>query len=123
MWMRFKAGEVVIEAQLNNSRTAKFLWDRLPVQGEVELYGDEVYFYLAACTGPEEKFTAPVVELGAVAYSPQGPCLCLFFGSTPASREGECRPASMVTVIGKIIGDPERLRHVKLGDKIEVTRA
>ncbi len=121
--MRFKIGEVTVEAELNGSKTAKFLWDRLPVQGEVELYGDEAYFYLAACMGPEEKFTVPVVELGAVAYSPQGPCVCLFFGPTPASREGECRPASMVTVIGKIIGDPQRLREVKMGDKIEVTKA
>jgi len=123
MWIRLKAGEVTLEAELNGSKTARFLWDRLPMQGEAELYGDEVYFYLAACTGPEEGFTAAVVDVGAVAYSPQGPCLCFFFGPTPASREAECRPASTVTVIGKIIGDPQRLRGVRLGDKIEVTRA
>jgi len=121
--MRFKIGEVTVEAQLNDSRTARFVWDRLPVEGEAELYGNEAYFYLAACTGPEDKYTAAVVDMGAVAYSPQGPCLCLFFGPTPASREGECRPASLVTVIGKVIGDPQRLRQVKMGDKIEVTRA
>jgi len=123
MWIRILSGSVTLEAELNGSKTAKFLWERLPVQGEAELYGEEVYLYLAACTGPEEKYTVPVVEVGAVAYSPQGPCLCFFFGPTPASREEECRPASMVTVIGKIIGDPRRLCQVKLGDKIEVTKA
>jgi len=123
MWMRFKIGEVTVEAELNGSQTARFVWDRLPVRGEVELYGEEVYFYLAACVGPEEAYTKAVVDKGAVAYSPQGPCLCLFYGKTPASRGTECRPASMVTVIGKIIGDPERLRGVKMGDKIEVTKA
>jgi len=123
MWMRFKVGDVSVEAQMNKSKTARFLWDRLPITGEAELFGGEVYLYLAACTGLEEPFAAEAVEVGTVAYWPQGPCLCLFLGPTPASRDAEIRPASTVTVVGKIIGDATRLSSVKAGDKIEVTRA
>ncbi len=39
-----------------------------------------------------------VVEMGDVAYWPDGPSLCLFFGRTPASRGYEIRAASPVTV-------------------------
>jgi len=119
----FKAGAVALEAELNGSQTSKFLWERLPLGGDAELYGGEVYFYFAACTSSEEGFSRDVVEVGTVAYWPEGPCLCIFFGPTPSSRDGDIRPASAVTVIGKVVGDATLFKDVQQGEKIEVIKA
>ena len=52
------------------------------------------------------------VELGDLGYWPPGQAFCLFFDPTPTSQGGEIRPASEVTVIGKIIGDSGVLKGV-----------
>jgi len=63
-----------------------------------------------------------VVEMGDVAYWPDGPSLCLFFGRTPASRGNEIRAASPVTVMGRIVGDPKVLKSVRSGSVITVEK-
>jgi len=44
-----------------------------------------------------------------------GNAFCVFFGSTPASKEKECRAASNVNVFGKVIGDLSPLWDVEDG--------
>jgi hypothetical protein len=67
---------------------------------------------------------AEVVEKGAIGYWPPGRALCLFFGPTPASKNPEeIRPASAVTVVGRILADPEILDGVQDGDPIEIVLA
>jgi len=61
-----------------------------------------------------------VVERGDVAYWPPGNAICLFFGPTPVSKPGEIRPASPVNVFGRVVGDPDRLKAVKSGEKVRV---
>jgi len=59
------------------------------------------------------------VEVGDVAYWIPGRAICLFFGKTPIS-EDKIRPASTVNVIGKVLGDPLRLKKVKDGERVFV---
>ncbi|MQG29069.1 MAG: hypothetical protein FI723_11855, partial [SAR202 cluster bacterium] len=51
-------------------------------------------------------------------YWPPGQAFCLFFGPTPASQGDEIRPASEVTVIGKIIGDSGVLKGVSPSNSV-----
>ncbi|GAJ16284.1 unnamed protein product, partial [marine sediment metagenome] len=55
-------------------------------------------------------FVSP--KIGELGYWPQGNAFCIFFGSTPVSQGDEIRPASPVTVFGKIHGDATIFKKV-----------
>ncbi|MDH5816464.1 MAG: cyclophilin-like fold protein [Candidatus Nezhaarchaeota archaeon] len=102
-------------------RTVETLLSSLPFESEAQLWGDEVYFSVPFSVPPENP--RDVVEVGDVAYWPEEPSLCLFFGPTPISpRPDVIRPYSPVNVIGKIIEDPKLLRNVREGEKVRVDR-
>ena len=124
MYMRIKItiGKLAVFATLNESRTAKLVWENLPMKAKGELWGEEVYFYIKPKIGIEKEYAAEVVKVGDVAYWPEGPCMCLFFGPTPNSSDGKIRPASAVNVFGKLEGDPRLLAGVKSGDPIKVEK-
>lgn len=116
-----KAGPITVQAELNNTRTAQALLDILPVEATANTWGDEVYFRVPL--NVEIENGREVVEMGDVAYWPDGPSLCLFFGRTPASRGDEIRAASPVTVVGRIVGDPKVLKSVRSGAEVTVDKA
>lgn len=101
---------MVVDAELNDIRTASAVWDALPIQANGSTWGDEVYFRIPV--EAELENGQEVVELGDLGYWPPGQAFCLFFGPTPASQGDEIRPASEVTVIGKIIGHSGVLKGV-----------
>jgi len=72
-----------------------------------QLLGGEIYFDVPVRTSSEPD-AADVVEPGTVAYWPAGPCLCVFWGPTPASVGEECRTASAVNIVGRVL-NPEVL--------------
>jgi hypothetical protein len=111
-----KAGAVQVQAQLNSTRTARALLRILPVKAKISTWGDEIYFDVPL--NMEIEGGREVVDMGDVAYWPDGPSLCLFFGRTPASRGSEIRAASPVTVLGRIAGDPKVLKSVRAGAEV-----
>ena len=115
-----KAGTIQVQAELNNTRTAKSLFRILPIKATINTWGDEIYFDVPLNVEIEDR--KQVVQVGDVAYWPDGPSLCLFFGRTPASRGDEIRAASPVTILGRIIGDPKVLRAVRSGAAITVEK-
>lgn len=122
MGLKISIGSLDVSVELNDSQTAKWIVSRLPLTSRAELWGEEVYFYIKPQTELETSYAADVVEVGDVAYWPQGPCLCLFFGMTPSSRNGQIMPASTVTVIGRVSGDARILEKTKEGDLIQVEK-
>ncbi len=118
--VRIKAGTVELQAKLNETRTAKALLQILPIKASANTWGNEIYFDVPF--NMEIENGKQVVEMGDVAYWPDGPCLCLFFGTTPASRADEIRPASAVTVVGKILSDPKVLKSVRSGAEVTVEK-
>ncbi len=116
--IRIKAGPVEVQARLNRSATARALLAALPVKARANTWGDEIYFDVPFHLGIENG--TEVVQIGDVAYWPDGPSLCLFFGRTPASRGDEIRAASAVTVVGRIVGDAKALKAVRSGAAITV---
>ncbi len=114
------AGNVAVEAQLNESKTATAIWDVLPIDATGETWGDEIYFDIGL-TAPAET-PREVVDVGDLAYWPPGRAFCIFFGPTPVSRSGECRPASPVNVVGKVVGDARIFDKVRTGSRVTIER-
>jgi len=115
-----KSGAIEVQAELNNTRTAKSILRILPIKATISTWGDEIYFDVPLTAEIEDG--RQVVEMGDVAYWPDGPSLCLFFGRTPASRGDEIRAASPVTVLGRILGDPKVLKSVRSGAEVTVEK-
>ena len=115
-----KSGAIHVQAELNSTRTARALLGILPVKATANTWGDEIYFDVPLSVQIEDG--REVVQMGDVAYWPDGPSLCLFFGRTPASRGNEIRAASPVTVLGRIIGDPKVLQSVRSGAEVTVEK-
>lgn len=120
--IRIRAGGVTVSATLNDSSTAEAVWDALPITGQVQTWGDEIYFSIPV-EAAEASDAQATVDKGAVAYWPPGNALCLFWGPTPMSRGDEIRPASAVNVLGAMEGDPTVLARVPSGNEIVVERA
>mgnify|MGYP005655223361 CR=1 FL=1 len=118
--IKITVGGLEVRAWLNETGTASKVWEVLPITSTVSLWGDEIYFSTPVDMGLEDE--KEVVNLGDIAYWPQGKAICLFFGRTPASQGEESRPVSPVNVVGQIEGDPRILKGVKPGDKITIER-
>jgi hypothetical protein len=116
-----EAGGVRVEAELNETETARLIWDSLPVKAKANTWGDEIYFAVSVRTGLEN--AAEIVEVGDIGYWPKGPAFCVFFGPTPMSRGDEIRPASAVNIVGKVLGDARAFRSVSDGQEVRVSRS
>ena len=118
--IRIRAGAIEAEAELNDTRTAQAIWETLPIKGRANLWGDEIYFSIPLSLKLEAG--QEVVNIGDLGYWPDGNAFCIFFGPTPVSQGDEIRPASPVTVFGKVIGNATIFKKVATGTKITVRR-
>jgi len=114
--------DLEVEAELNESKTAELIWEALPIEEKVNLWGEEIYFSIPVKAGLE-KGAREVVSAGELGYWPTGHAFCIFFGPTPASHGDEIRAASAVNVIGKVLSDPKVFRKVKDGEKVTLQKA
>ena len=118
--LRIVAGPVSARATLDGSRTARAIWDSLPIEAVAQTWGDEIHFGVPVSL-PEDDARA-VVGLGDLGYWPPGQAFCIFFGPTPASRGDECRPASPVNVFGRVDGDSTVFKTVRAGTRVRLER-
>ena len=107
---------------MENTQTAKEIYNSLPFDGAANRWGDEIYFVVPVRIDAEKDAT-DAVEIGDVAYWPEGNCFCIFFGKTPESTETEIKAAYKVNIFGKVTGDANILKTVKNGDLIVVEKA
>lgn len=110
--------KIELEVQSLNNQTIRELDVHLPIESKVKIWGDEIYFD-TGISAPLESATLNV-EVGDIAYWPQGRCLCIFFGRTPASNSDKPVPVSEVVLVGKTSLDPDLLRQVKPGFRVRV---
>jgi len=118
--IRIRAGAIEAEAELNDTSTAQPIWETLPIKSRVNLWGDEIYFSIPLSLKLEAG--QEVVSIGDLGYWPEGNAFCIFFGPTPVGQGDEIRPASPVTVFGKVIGDATVFRKIAEGTKIAIRR-
>jgi hypothetical protein len=118
--IRIRAGAIEATAELNDTRTAQAIWEALPIKSRVSLWGDEIYFSIPVSL--ELEAGQEVVNVGDLGYWPDGNAFCIFFGPTPVSQGDEIRPASPVTVFGKVIGDATVFKKIAARTKITIRR-
>ena len=115
-------GAVTLEAALKPTRTAKALYDLLPLEAAVNVWGEEVYFKVPFIKDNRESATLKVA-VGDIAYWGTGQSVAIFFGRTPISTGPEPVPADRVNIIGHLKGDPTILRTVTGASMIRLEKA
>jgi hypothetical protein len=90
-----------------------------PFEAEAERWGDEVYFKLPVKLELNGERT--VMEVGEVAYWPNGNCLCIFFGPTPMSKDERPVAYSKVKPLGRVVEGLIRLKEVSDGELVKVS--
>ena len=103
--IRVNVGGVDFVVNLNSSSLTEKLLRLLPYETMGETWGKEVYFPIDLSV--ENPAPVTEVKVGDIAYWPDGPDICLFFGPTPKSTGEAPVVASAVTVIGTFQFSPE----------------
>jgi hypothetical protein len=93
-------------------RTTDALLSRLPIEGRIVRWKEEVYFEAGITIGLEKPKSK--VQTGAVAFWPMGSSICIFYGQT--------QPYSPVNMIGIIKSGLEIFKDVAVGAKIRFER-
>ena len=118
MKIRITVGDISLQAELNETRTAVKVAEALPIRARFDTWGEEIYFTIPVEAQSDDS-AKEEVEIGDLGYWPTGKAFCIFFGPTPISTPGKIVPASAVNIIGRVIGDSTRLKEV-MGER-EVT--
>ena len=113
------ADYVQVEAELNDSSTAKKIISKLPIEALAQRWGGEIYFSIPM-TAELESDSREVLEASELGFWPAGNAFCIFFGPTPALQGDEIRAASAVNIIGKMKSDWTKLWNVSSGSSIVI---
>lgn len=113
------AGDISLSAELNDSPTAQKIWNALPIGGQANIWGDEIYFSIPIEADLEPDARADV-EIGELGYWPPGNAFCIFYGPTPASSGSQPRAASQVNILGSVSGDATQFRGVRSGVSVRI---
>lgn len=120
--VKINIAEIEIDAEFNDSASAKRVLEALPLEGHVHTWGGEINFTISLPIDFEGD-AKEVVEVGDIGYWPDGPAICLFFGPTPLSGEdGKPTSYSPVNVIGRIKSNLSELFKVQTGNLISIDK-
>jgi hypothetical protein len=119
--VKLTVGNISVQAELNDSQTAKEITQALPFEARGNRWGGEIYFPIEVRMNLEQG-CRDVLDAGELGYWPTGNAFCIFFGKTPASQGDEIRAASDVNIIGKITGDSQLLWDVPDGAKVVIEK-
>ena len=112
---------ISMEAELWDTPTGRTIGNSLPLEGSVNVWGDEIYFDVPL-TIEQEPGASQDVEVGDLGYWPAGPAFCIFFGPTPVSKGDQPRAYSPVNVFGRVLDNLQALKNVSNGASIKITQ-
>jgi len=115
--LRFSGGVTVVCRLIDDPELEKLV-EKSPFSSEAERWGDEVYFELPVKLRLRGEKT--LMEVGEVAYWPEGNSLCLFFGPTPVSKDDRPVAYSDVKPLGRVVEGLESLKEVRDGEGVRV---
>jgi hypothetical protein len=101
MQIRINFPTYQVEAEIYDTPTGRALLNQLPLKSNVNTWGQEIYFEVSAYAELEADARSKV-RVGDLAYWPNMPAFCIFFGSTPMSTNDEPVAASAVNVFGRL---------------------
>jgi len=119
--INISVGKLSLEAELLDTPTATRIFEALPIEGAVNVWGEELYFDIPLSLEQEPDASADVA-VGDLAYWPTGRAFCIFFGPTPVSTGDQPRAYSPVNVFGRVLGDARQFKGVLNGAPIKVTK-
>ena len=109
-----------VEAEIFDTPTGKAVYSELPLKRNVITWGEEIYFGLDTQV-PLEDGAQAEVSVGDLAYWPNMPAFCIFFGPTPVSTGSQPMAASPVNVFGRLLNvEPERLGKIREGENLVI---
>ncbi len=111
MKITIQIGTLALDAELNDTPTARKVAEAMPLKTAFNTWGDEIYFTIPVEAELDES-AREEVEIGDLGYWPTGRAFCIFFGPTPMSTGGKIKPASGVNIIGRVTGDAKKLKEV-----------
>ena len=95
-----------------NPETAQKVYDALPIEGNTNIYFEEIYFTIPVSL--EYENPSGKSKCGDISYWPPGNAFCVFYGDS--------QPASDVNHIGEIIDNLEVIKAALDGDKIIIRK-
>ncbi len=111
-----------MEAEILDTPTGRAIYEALPLKANASTWGDEIYFGIPVQSELEVNARSEV-SVGDLAYWPNMPAFCIFFGPTPVSSGNQPRAASAVNVFGKLSDtNLELLRGIHEGENVRVER-
>ena len=121
--VEFKGGEsITIQLRPDPTPTTEVLLTSIPFSSSANTWGDEVYFN-APFHAELETDARAEMDIGDVAFWPDGDAIAIFFGRTPSSVDGKPRAYSPCNLIGTLDGNISALRRVRSGHSLEVVHA
>jgi hypothetical protein len=106
---RHAEGELV---RFQAPKTTDALLRRMPIEGRIARWKEEVYFETDIAIGLEKPRSK--VETGTIAFWPMGSAVCVFYGQT--------QPYSPVNIIGVVKSGIDIFRDVAAGTKIRLEK-
>lgn len=105
-------GKAIGKLDDRNPKTAKLVFEELPIEGNANIYFEEIYFTIPVISDYENP--SGKSKCGDISYWPPGNAFCVFYGDS--------QPASDVNHIGKITENLEILKEAKDGDTIIIRK-
>ena len=108
--------EIIGKGKLNailderNPKTARMMYENLPLEGEANIWLEEIYFDVPLKL--EYENPSSTTTKGDLSYWPPGSAFCIFYG--------ESQPASDVNNIGRVENNLDLFSEVKNDDKIVI---
>ena len=126
--LSIKVGDLEVFANTTeeNPRTVKAILDNLPVKGEAQRWGEEIYFFVPFDIADEaHKSLRPECDPGEIGFWPENPALAIFFGKTPISQGSKPRAYSPCAFFAKLSEplDKAALNAVEDGSEIIISKA
>ena len=106
-------GQAVAKILDKNPKTANTILKNLPIEGTAIKWGEEYYFYTDIEIDDENAQTE--MEVGDIAYWPEGKAICIFLGLTPITKD-KPKAISPVNVFAKL---DEKI-GIKEGEKVRI---
>ena len=111
--------EIIVH--LNDTETAEKIWDSLPINSKINVWGEEIYFYVSVSADLANDAKA-VINLGEIVYWSAGKAIAIGFGKTPISQGNEIRLADKCNVWGKTNFDLKKLVNINSGCDVLVEK-
>ncbi|RMG19306.1 MAG: hypothetical protein D6730_21760 [Bacteroidetes bacterium] len=117
-----ECGDIQLAGKLHDTPTGRAIAAALPLEGQVHVWGEELYFSIPVHCPPEpdaQEYVAP----GTLAYWPPGHAFCIFWGPTPVSTDERPKAYSPVNLCGELENGLELLPQVREGATLRLKAA